>query len=280
MSEGIIKKPILTSCVFFLICMTVRIFEYFVLRTDETAVGENFIHKVFGIVLLFCILKTARISWRDIGFKRKHIFGDFLQGVLLGIYGFTIGYFLEMGLLFFWGKEPHFELFVSSFSVTGSYVKNTGVLFLFLCLFFNLINVWMEEGVFRGLFLTLINNRYSFAAANFVAALLFGVWHWVMPVRGYLDGSMKLETMLIMGIGYLLLSAMISVKWGLLYRMSGSLWIGLGDHLFHNLIATNLLHVVTAGSIDELQIVRILAAQSVSFLLVCTRYKKRMEFER
>lgn len=276
MSEGIIKKPILISFVFFLICLTVRIFEYFVLRTDETAVGENFIHKVFGIILLFCILKIARISWRDIGFKREHFWGDLFQGVLLGVYGFTIGYFLEMGLLFFRGKEPHFEIFISSFSITGSYVKQTGALFFVLCVFFNLLNVWMEEGVFRGLFLTLLNNRYSFAAANFMTALLFGIWHWVMPMRNYLDGSMTAETLLIMGIGYLILSALMSVKWGLLYRLTGSLWSGMADHFFHNVIAANLLHVVTAGSIDELQIVRILAAQSVSFLLVYTRYKKRI----
>lgn len=53
--------------------------------------------------------------------------------------------------------------------------------------------------------------------------------------------------MLIMMIGYILMAGIMSIKWGLLYEMTHSLWMGLGDHIFNNLIATNLLHVVTDG---------------------------------
>ena len=31
----------------------------------------------------------------------------------------------------------------------------------------------------------------------------------------------------------------MGLKWGLLYKMTGSLWVGLGDHLFNNVIGTN-----------------------------------------
>ena len=57
--------------------------------------------------------------------------------------------------------------------------------------------------------------------------------------------------------------------------MTGSLFIGIGDHLFNNTIATNMLHIVTNTGADELQIVRILIAQIISFMIVCLIYKKR-----
>ena len=51
--------------------------------------------------------------------------------------------------------------------------------------------------------------------------------------------------------------------------MTGSLFIGIGDHLFNNIIATNILHIVSNTGVDELQIVRILIAQIISFMIVC-----------
>ena len=60
--------------------------------------------------------------------------------------------------------------------------------------------------------------------------------------------------------------------WGLLYRITGNLWLGLGDHLFNNTIATNMLHVVSPTGPDELQIVRIMAAQLISFAFVLAIY--------
>ena len=59
---------------------------------------------------------------------------------------------------------------------------------------------------------------------------------------------------------------------GLLYRITGNLWAGLGDHLFNNTVATNMLHVVSLKGADELQIVRIMAAQIISFVFVLMVY--------
>ena len=63
--------------------------------------------------------------------------------------------------------------------------------------------------------------------------------------------------------------------------MTGNLWVGLGDHLFNNTVATNMLHVVSSTGADKLQIVRIMAAQLVSFtfVLVIYIYRSRKEGE-
>ena len=81
--------------------------------------------------------------------------------------------------------------------------------------------------------------------------------------------------MILMSVGYIILAGIMGVKWGLLYRMTGTIWVGLGDHLFNNTIATNMLHVISPTGADELQIVRIMAAQLVSFLFVSILYHRR-----
>ena len=46
----------------------------------------------------------------------------------------------------------------------------------------------------------------------------------------------------------------MSIKWSLLYKMTGSLWLDLRSS-FNNL-ASNLVHVVSNSEVDSLQIVR------------------------
>ena len=116
----------------------------------------------------------------------------------------------------------------------------------------------MEEGVIRGLFMKTLSETKPFMAANFMAAFLFGIWHIVMPIRSCINGEMSFAATLLLGIGYIILAGIMGIKWGLLYRITGNLWAGLGDHLFNNTVATNMLHVVSLKGADELQIVRIM----------------------
>lgn len=108
--------------------------------------------------------------------------------------------------------------------------------------------------------------------ANLITALLFGVWHFAMLIRSFIDSKMELNQMLLLAIGYIILSGIMSIKWGLLYRMTGNIWFGFADHFINNTIATNMLHVVANNEADELQIVRIMLAQIISFIVVMIIY--------
>ena len=252
----------------FTFCLSVRFIEYFLIETDKTAIGENLLHKAVGIMILAVALKRLNLTWSDIGFQRNGFVSSVLKGLLLGSVCFIISYRLELAVLALQGDTAHFEIYISSFSLTGSQVKNAGFIFFLLCILFNIINVWMEEGVFRGLFIKMFSETKSFMGANITAAFLFGIWHIVMPIRSYANGEMSFPEMALMGIGYIILSGIMGMKWGLLYRMTGNIWVGLGDHLLNNTVATNMLHVVSLKGADELQVVRIMAAQLLSFALV------------
>ena len=259
----------------FTFCLLVRFAEYFLIKIDQTAIGENVLHKVVGIIILTFALKRANLSWSGIGFQRNGFVSGILKGLLLGSVCFAVSYGIELAILTLQGDPAHIELYISSFSLTGSQVKNTGFLFFALCVVFNVINVWMEEGVFRGLFLITLSATKPFMTANMIAAFLFGVWHIVMPLRSYMNGEMSFAAMVLMSIGYIILAGIMGIKWGLLYRMTGNLWVGLGDHLFNNTVATNMLHVVSSTGAEKLQIVRIMAAQLTSFVFVLVIYAYR-----
>lgn len=262
------EDTIRNSIIIFLLCLIVRTFEVLILRTDETFLAECFINKVFGILLLYAVLKRLQWHWRDIGFGKEKFLSGALKGFGLCFLFYSIAFAIEFAVLAIQGTPAHMEFFAAGFSLTGNTVKQTGFGFVLMCVGFNIINVWMEEGLFRGFFITYMGRNHSEKTALYVAALLFGLWHLVTPFRSFLDGEMGVGTFLAMGIGYVILSGMMGIKWGLLYQLSGTIWIGLADHFFNNCIATNLLHVVTDNGVDDLQIIRVLIGELTSFLAV------------
>lgn len=274
LKEYILNKPILCSFIIFVVCLVIRIVEYFIIKTDTTFISENFIHKLIGIIILLFFLKVMNYKFKDIGFKKNNFLKYLIYGLILGEICFGISYLIEYITLYVNGGNPNFELYVNGFSLAQNEVKHTEILFFIICILLNIVNVIMEEGLFRGFFLKVINNKNNFLKSNLIVALLFGLWHFVMPLRSFINGEMNLISLIVMILGYIVLAGIMSIKWGMLYKMTGSLFIGIGDHLFNNTIATNMLHIVTNTGADELQIIRILIAQIISFMIVCLIYKK------
>ena len=219
------------------------------------------------------ILSISKLRWIDIGFTRNGIISGIGNGLLFGLVCSIFAYTVECIVLLFLHGNVHLSFYASGFSLTNEKGSQAGILFIMLSILFNLINVWMEEGVFRGLF-TKILEGISYRKSLFFIAFLFGIWHLAMPFRDYLQGESSLLNLITMGIGYVILAGMMSIKWSLLYKMTGSLWLGLGDHLFNNL-ASNLVHVVSNSESDSLQIVRIILWQLLSFAIVLSIYKRK-----
>ncbi len=268
------KRPVLSCVILFTICSLARIIEYFWVKTDETIIAENFLHKAFGIVVLAIVLHSRGNTWKSIGFIKGKTVSDILKGFLLGGCCFFAAYSMECLMLYQTNQNVSLDFYISGFTLNGEAIRHDGSLFLLLCIVLNIVNVWMEEGVFRGLFMKILAEKLSFIRAVLLIAFLFGIWHLVMPLRDYVQGNISFVGALIMGIGYIVLAGIMSAKWSLLYKMTGALWMGLGDHLFNNIIVTNLLHVISNGEADRMQIIRIMIGQMLSFAIITIWYRK------
>lgn len=275
MKEKIIKKPVLSCLIIFAILILVHGFEAIVLRMDETVLGENCINKIFGIIVIFVVLHMVNMKPSDIGFSGSGMIKGIGIGFALALISFVVSYSVEIIILSNQGYDPILGVFTTGFSLTGEADIHTGLGFILMCVFFNIINVVMEEGTFRGLFDKLISQEHSDRFALLFQAFLFGVWHIVTPLHNLIDGDINAASFIALGVGYIILAGMMGIKWGLMYRMTESLYSGMADHFFNNCIATNLLHVVTYSGIDDMMIVRVMIAQLLSFVIVITVWMKK-----
>jgi len=263
------QYPLRVCIVIYFICYAFRLWEYFVLKTDESVIGENFVHKACGVIVIFAALFASGLHWRDIGFTRVDRLKHIGLGLVLGFVFYVLAYAAEYIVLYVQGASPFLTIASGSFSlIKKNEFVSVGIGFIFL---FNVLNVWMEEGLFRGLFTRILRERYDFRATVFISALLFGLWHIAMPARAFIEGQTDFASMLLLSVGYVAFSFVYGLKMSLLYRVTGSLWAGMAEHFFNNSVI-NIVHVASSRGSDHLQVVRIVTAQLLSFIFVTILY--------
>lgn len=275
------KSPLGFILVFYLICFAFRVLEYFVIRTDQSFIGEAFIHKLVGIGLLALALWAFKYKWSDIGFRANSAVKGTLFGLLFGLTVYFVAYGTEVILNMLQGNGISLEFYAASYAFEGSTAMQSGLLFVVICIVGNIINVIMEEGVFRGLFMKLAQPKYSFLKACLLSSLLFGVWHIIAPMRSAFDGGQSPMGAFMTALMLVLTSTLAGIQYVLLYKLTGTQWFGMAAHFVNNAIV-NLLHVVSATGADEMQTVRIAIAQALSCILVLVVFiaKRKKVFEK
>jgi len=264
-------KVLCSTLLIYLLCFAFRGLEYFVLRTDWTFFGEAFVHKLIGIAILCLAAKMYEMKAQSIGFVKSGILYNLLRGLAFGLTVFAIAYAAEILILAAQGRFGAVKFYVSAYAVDGNIGNQTGLIFFLICIIGNIINVIMEEGLFRGLFQQILEKKYSFILSAVISSCLFGVWHIMAPLRSFCDGEISSGGLIANILMLTVTSGFIGFKFSLLTKMTGSLYMGMGDHFVNNTIV-NILHVMSDTGADELQTVRIAAAQSISFILVLVYY--------
>lgn len=257
----------------YVLCFTFRGFEYFGLRTDQTFWGEAFIHKLIGILIFYAAAKMYGMNLKDIGFKKTGVLRNLLKGLGFGLSVFAAAYLAEIIILIVQNKYTMAQIYVSAYAIDGNIGNQTALSFFIICMIGNVINVIMEEGLFRGLFQKILEYKYTFIVSAIISSCLFGLWHMMAPVRSYYDGMIGLSGLFVNMVMLIVTSGIIGFKFCLLTKLTGSLYMSMGDHFVNNTIV-NMVHVISDTGIDELQVVRIAVAQGLSLIIVLIYYMR------
>jgi len=270
------KKALEIVLAVFALCSVVKYIEFLVIKTDRTIISENIICKLFMIAVLLVALPRLGWDWGKIGFCKKGLLKSAVLGLLLGAGTFFLSYLTEYTVLIATGRTPRIQFFITNFALTNQNVGGVSFGAAVICVIGNLVNVWAEEGLFRGLFFQMAKTSFTERQSNFIQSLLFGLWHIVTVIVWLLEGSINIPAACVMAVGYVLLAGVLAYEWGLCAVLTGTIWTGAFEHFFNNFI-TNSLHMVTDTGIDEMQILRIVLSNglSLTFVLLLSRAAKK-----
>ncbi len=264
-------KPVLTGIVLMLIALIFRITDIFILRLDELW-GEILLSKALGFCLVVVFLWLIGKNLGAIGLEIRGFGRGLLLGVILAVIPFIISYAAEWIILAQSGKNPGllFAAIDPKAGVTG------GFLFGLWLVAGNLVNAFMEEGLFRGVMLKLFRAKLSFQKANWLQAVLFGAWHLVWVVKWYQTGSISTPAEIGMAvISNFVPQLFMGIVWGYAFLKTGNLWIPWAAHTLTNTVL-NLIHVTTSGGMDTAMVLRMVIFTNASLLMIfAIRYAAR-----
>ena len=254
-----LEKPILTSLVLLAIAFFFKWVDTFVLRLDER-LGEIILCKTLGFVLVIVFVWAAGRSLRDVGLHSRRLGPSLLIGVVITVIALAAGYGVEFAVQLQSQPVVHFEAIDPKAGVTG------GLLFVLWMIFGNLVNSFMEEGLFRGVMIRLFRIKISFWGANVLQAFLFAIWHLPWVVKWYQTGQIEAHGGLFFAtLSQFLPMLLIGFAWGYFYLKTNSLWVPWVAHVLNN-TTFNLLHITTVEGLDSGLAIRGLAYLVVSLL--------------
>jgi len=240
-----LARPILVPLVLLIVAVVLRVVDIFLLPLAET-MGEAFLHKALGFVMVLVYLWAAGQPLAAIGLHGRLVG----RAIFIGAAGMVLVLFvtfgLQLGVLRAAGEQAALVV-VAIDNKTGLAREGWGfALWLFLG---NLVNSFMEEGLFRGIMLTHFRLRLSPWRANLLQAVVFGLWHLAWPIWRLIYGHADLAAAASEAIIIVVASTVSGLAYGYLFIKTDSLWAPWIAHTISN-TTLNLLHIRTAAGLD------------------------------
>lgn len=275
--EFTIQRPLVMVLILYALALFFRVLDIFVFNLDEV-LGEIILSKTIGIIIILLLLFLLKKKISDIGFHSINFYKNMRYGLVLIIIAFVVAYSFEYLLLSIKGSNPSIIFIAKGNSIVSENAMYGSIIFGLWLVLGNFINSFMEEGLFRGVMIPVLNGRYSLMKANVIQSLLFGLWHILWPIQSVINGELDLKSGLIIGVGYVVITFLIGFTFGLMFIRTNSLWTSWFAHTFNNTVL-NLVHIKTINGIDELQSLRVVIITLILFLLVLLS-KKYISYNR
>jgi membrane protease YdiL (CAAX protease family) len=126
-----------------------------------------------------------------------------------------------------------------------------GLLFTLWLILGNVINAFMEEGLFRGVMIRLFRVKLPPWRANALQAFLFGLWHLSWVLKWYQTGQIEAHGgMLVATLFQFFPMLLVGLAWGYFYIKTDSLWVPWIHHFLNNTVL-NLVQITTASGVES-----------------------------
>jgi membrane protease YdiL (CAAX protease family) len=246
------RWPVLAPVALFGCALLLRILDIFVLRLDER-LGEIILSKALGFALVVGYTWWVGQSVAAIGLHGRHLGSALALGAGIAIAAFVIAGAVQVFVL-----EPG-----ATFAIQAVDPKTGmagGSAFAAWLIIGNVINSFMEEGLFRGIMLPHFLQRLRFRAANALQAALFAAWHLAWPLKAYLTGDATAAGAAAQASLLLLGTFVAGLVYGYLFWRTDSLW---APWVAHSLNNTTLNVVLLRGAAGDLQPALVLSVVAV-----------------
>jgi len=261
---------IVVALALFLVVFVLRYAEVFVPGLN-TLPDKSIVSKGLGFTLILGYLRVLRKPISSIGLHSRNFDKALLIGGLSLLILYVTLYAVQFHLLNIAGETPRL-VFAAIDKQTGTM---GGLVFTMFYLFGQIVNAFMEEGIFRGVMLPHLMRRFRFWQANALQALLFGLAHLVWPFSSWARGLATAEEVIAEAVPLMIATTVGGLVFGYLYYRTDSLWTSWFAHLIDNAIGL-FFHIQIVSRLNaETDILMLASIGFISLVLLAWIVAKR-----
>ena len=262
----------------YLIMLVIYCLDVFFLKSDLTVLGDNFYSRFLCFTVLLMTVVFKREHLKSFGISRKK--EKFKSALIFGTVFSAVPIFIVSAVEFFIFKSTDPDNIHVTFTPPSlSYVQTEGYLTPAFCITIyiltSLFAACFKEMFFRGFLLYKLEKLTVFKSANTFQALLYTTFIIPKLVRNFVMNYYSKEIISIAAfviVFYLIHEFITGLKWGMLAKVSGAVYISIIDNFIYVFLA-NSLHIVDQST-KWLFMLHMLATQLISLALVAIYCKK------
>lgn len=256
----------------FLVMLVIYCLDVFFVKSDLTVLGDNFYSRFISFTVIFMLIFFKREHINSFGLKKdkKKFVNALIFGAVFSIVPIVCACLIEY--IFFKAFSPD-DIMMSFFPPTVFYTKSGTDFPIGICIliyaFTSLLASLFKETFFRGFLLHKFKRLMPFISANIFQALLYT--SFVIPklirnfTKGYF-GKGVIDIAAFVIIFYLVHEFLTGIKWGMMTKVSGSVYMSVVDDFLYVFLG-NCIHIVDP-TIKWAFMAFMLVAQIISFVLV------------
>lgn len=263
----------------FLLCLIANIVEYFFLINYMGIPTKGVASKILGILIILGYMYSSRLKPKNVGFSTnpKSILSAIRYAAIFNL-ALIPAYIVEFVYILLKGGKPLIRIFAydAAYSDVGPVYFIANILLLIVI---NCVSILMLEVLFRGILLKMGKSKFGFWQTAVILSAFYSIWYLVIPLSKLASGYSPAQ-LISLCVFYLVFEFVLSIKWCMCSRATGSIWLSLFDHLFFNTLV-GLIHVLDNtpdldNYLDVYRNYRLIIIQVVSFLLCFSYYKMKM----
>lgn len=218
-----------------------QIIDVFFLHSHIRLLSTNILSRLIGIVAIIIFSKVFKFNLIKLCFNSYGWYFEILYGAVFSITPVAIVYLFKYVYFHYRGYE-NLELTFDPPGLDNLSFSNIYLVPL-IYLFSLLLVACFKEIFYRGYLITQFTEKFgvnkSIFIQSFVYVLSFIPTMVFYLVNGRFDFQGPLMSVFLIG-GHLFLNLLSGIKWGFFYKINGTVWMSVTDHLINNFLITSL----------------------------------------
>ncbi len=254
----------------------VQLIDVFFLHNHSSVFSTNIIARIVGVILMVILSSLYGLRIVNFCFKSYGWYFEIFYGCIFSVTPVMLIYLFKYVYFYYRGYSNLIITFQPpDIGVTDNSEEFTIAVMIYI-LTLVLVAVF-KEVFYRGFLISQFSGKYGVKKTIIIQALIYTLSFLPTQLYNIISGKVESESLFVSVlflIGHLFYNFICGIKWGMFYRVNGTVWMSVADNFFTGFLTTSFFYT-TSRLPEKWYIFEIIAMQILSFIMFLPFYRYR-----